>query len=57
MLFLFASPMSSIFTLPKTWPDGCESHDVEEHDSEEEKAAGDAIYHQKLEENKVVKFL
>ena len=49
--------MSLIFTLPKTWSDGCESHDVEEHDSEEEEAAGDAINHQKKGENKVVKFL
>ena len=55
-MFLFASPMSLIFTLPKTWPDGCESHDVEEHDSEEEEAAGDAIHHQKWGENKVVNF-
>ena len=32
--------------LPKTWPDWCKPHDVEEHDGEEEEAAGHPVHHQ-----------
>ena len=32
--------------LPKTWPDWCKPHDVEEHYGEEEEAAGHPVHHQ-----------
>ena len=48
------TPNLNLCFLPKTWPDGCESHDVEKHNGEEEEATGDAVHHQKQNDTKIV---